>query len=122
MRTKTVKRNEDNGDILGVVAFGSLVSNIYQIASKKSLEEEHAALKAYAGELKRHYDNMRVREKLVYNENIELRNAYKELQNLNSLLLKELVEAKTKGFALEIFKNPTPLKRTPIRKIAGGTK
>jgi len=114
MAIKTVRQRQadESGDILGLVAFGSLVTNIFQIASKKSLEEEHAALKAYAGELKKHYENMRVRERLVYKENIELKNCYKELQNLNSRLLKELIEAKSPG----------PIKRIAIRKSNGGSK
>lgn len=113
MALKTVKRQADeSGDILGLVAFGSLVANIFQIASKKSLEEEHVALKVYAGELKKHYENMRVRERLVYKENIELRNCNKELQNLNSRLLKELIEAKTL----------MPIKKIAIHKSPGGSK
>lgn len=114
MAIKTVRQRQtdEGGDILGLVAFGSLVTNIFQIASKKSLEEEHAALKAYSGELKKHYENMRVRERLVYNENIELKNCNKELQNLNSRLLKELIEAKTSA----------PIRRTVIRKTTGGSK
>jgi len=110
VKTVRQRQTDEGGDIVGLVAFGSLVSNIFQIASRKSLEEEHAALKAYAGELKRLYENMIVRARLVYKENIELKNCNQELQNLNSRLLKELIEAKT----------PVPIKR--YRKTAGGSK
>jgi hypothetical protein len=122
MKTRIVKQAEDSGDIMGVVAFGSLVANIFQIVSRKSLEEKHEALRAYAGELKRHYDNMIIRERLVYNENIQLKNANRDLQNLNSRLLKELIEARNETLSLKIATTSTPIKRRVIHKTVGGSK
>ena len=123
MAIKTVRqRTEEGGDILGLVAFGSLITNIFQIASGKALAEEHAALKAYAGELKKHYENMRARERLVYKENIELKNAYQGLQVLNSRLLSELVEARKETFALKLAKTSFPVKRAIVRKTTGGSR
>ncbi|MGO9613810.1 MAG: hypothetical protein ACLPX5_12345 [Dissulfurispiraceae bacterium] len=101
MATKTVRQGEKGEDILGLAAFGSLIANIFQIASKKSLEEEHASLKAYASELRRHYENMRARERLVYNENLELKRANEGFMVINNRLLKELIEAKNEVIKLK---------------------
>ncbi len=96
MRTKTVRKIDEGEDILGVVAFGSLITNIVQLASKKSLEEQHEALKAYTSELKKHYGNMVVRERQVYNKYLELKQANEELLAMNNQLLKELMAAQEK--------------------------
>lgn len=96
MRTKTVRKTGEGEDILGLVAFGSLVTNIFQLASKKSLQEQHAALKAYTTELKKHYHNMVLRERQVYSRCLELKRANEELASMNNKLLSELMAAQEK--------------------------
>ncbi|MGD0883638.1 MAG: hypothetical protein ABSA46_01965 [Thermodesulfovibrionales bacterium] len=122
MAAKIVRKGEGEEDILGLVAFGSLVANIFQIASKKSLEEEHAVLKAYASELKRHYENMKVRERLVYNTNLELKRANEGLIAVNTRLLKELVEARNEVIRLKGGSPETHRRRMRrVRRRTGGS-
>lgn len=123
MATKTIRQSESGEDILGLVAFGSLIANIFQIASKKSLEEEHGALKAYASELKRHYENMNVRERIVYNGNIELRKVNKGLMANNTRLLKELIEANNEVIKLKggLPETSRRRRRKRVHKTTGGT-
>jgi len=122
MATKTVRHGEGGEDILGLVAFGSLIGIIFQIASKKSLEEEHASLKAYASELRRHYENMRVRERLVYKENLELKRANEGFMVINNRLLKELIEAKNEVIKLKGGSPETSRRRRKrVRKTNGGS-
>jgi len=121
MSTRTAKESEEGEDILGLVAFGSLVANIFQIASKKSLTEEYEALKAYATELRRHFENMKVRERLVYNKNLELKKANEGLITINNRLLRELVEVKNEIIALKGNKPGFPVRKRLIRKSTGGS-
>jgi len=122
MATKTVRHGEGGEDILGLVAFGSLIGIIFQIASKKSLEEEHASLKAYVSELRRHYENMRVRERLVYNENLELKRANEGFMVINNRLLKELIEAKNEVIKLKGGSPETSRRRRKrVCKTNGGS-
>jgi hypothetical protein len=111
MRTKTVRKIGEGEDILGVVAFGSLITNIFQLASKKSFEEQREALKAYTSELKKHYGNMVVRERQVYNKYLELKQANEELVSMNNQLLKELMTAQEKINRQKTDKPVTILKR-----------
>lgn len=97
MPTKTARKATEGEDILGLVAFGSLISNIFQLASKKNLEQQHEALKAYTLELKRHYGNMVVRERQVSSKCLELKRANEELVAMNNRLLKEMMSAVTTG-------------------------
>ena len=120
MRTKTVKKTGEGEDILGVVAFGSLITNIVQLASKKSLEEQHEALKAYTSELKKHYGNMVVRERQVYNKYLELKQANEELVSMNNQLLTELMAAQDKINKQKTDKPVTIVKRHVAR--VGATK
>jgi len=108
MARKTVRTGEGGEDILGLVAFGSLVGNIFQIASRKSLGEQHEALKAYSSELRRHYENMKIRERQVYNENLELRRANEGLIAVNNRLLKELIEAREEDIRLRRASTRSP--------------
>lgn len=114
MATKTIKKKEE--DFLGLVAFGSLITNIFQIASKKSLEVEHEALKAYASELKRLYENIKMRERQIYKENLELKRANEELIVINNRLLKELIETKNENIKLKEEKSTSVVRR--IRRIS----
>ena len=112
MSTKTVVKKKEGENILGLVALGSLITNIFQIVSKKSLEAEHEALKAYVIELRQFYENIRVRERQVSNENLELKRANEGLIALNNRLLKELVEAKNAIIKLKNRKSGiSPLRR-----------
>lgn len=83
MTTKMVKQKETSDDFLGLVAFGSLIGNIFQIASKKRLEDQHENLKAYAATLKQHYENMIDRYKQVSS-------AYLSMKNVNAALSREI--------------------------------
>lgn len=96
MPTKTVMKTGEGEDILGLVAFGSLITNIFQLASKKDLEQ-HEALKAYTAELKRHYGNMVARERQVSNKCLELKRANEELVAMNNRLLKEMMSSVATG-------------------------
>jgi hypothetical protein len=111
MGRKTVINKKEGEDILGLVALGSLITNIFQIASKKSLEAGHEALKAYVIELRQFYENIRVRERQVSNENLELKRANEGLIALNNRLLKELVEAKNAIIKLKSRKSGISLLR-----------
>jgi predicted RNase H-like nuclease (RuvC/YqgF family) len=122
MRTKTVKKTGEGEDILGLVAFGSLISNIFQLASKKSLGEQHEALKAYTTELKRHYGNMMLRERQVYSRCLELKRANEELLSMNNQLLKELMAAQEKINRLESGKTEPISKRRRYVPGVGATK
>ena len=95
MPTKTVMKTTEGEDILGLVAFGSLITNIFQLASKKNLEQQHEALKAYTTELKRHYGNMVARERQVSIKCLELKRANDELAAMNNRLLKEIMSSVT---------------------------
>lgn len=115
MDTKTNCQNNEGKDILGVIAFGSLIGNIFQITSRKTLEQAYEALKAHASELNQHYvtlkqayeawkahaselnqqyNNLKLRQGLVYNENRELKQANETLIAANNRLLKELMESR----------------------------
>ena len=74
-----------------------MITNIFQLASKKDLEQQHGALKAYTAELKRHYGNMVVRERQVSNKCLELKRANEELVAMNNRLLKEMMSSVTTG-------------------------
>lgn len=48
MATKPVrKKEEEEEDFLGLIPLGSLIANLFQYASKKTLEAQHNALKAH---------------------------------------------------------------------------
>lgn len=106
MATKTTAKKTDEGeDLLGVVAFGSLIANIFQIASKDALEKQHEQLKAYAKELHRHYENMKIRQRHIYNQNLELVRASKELLATNNQLLNELITCRQENMRLKSGKS-----------------
>lgn len=119
MVTKTTWEKEEKEDILGLVAFGSLIANIFQIVSKRSLEEQYEALKAYVSELRRHYENIKVRERQVYNEYLRLKKANEELNAINNRILKELIEANIK---LKSRKPEPTLRRRRRPRTNGGSK
>jgi len=93
MAKKVIKKKKENEDMLGIVAFGSLIGNIYQMTSKKSLEREHEALKAYTAQLKQLYFSMKIRAKQIYDESQALRRANEGLIDFNKRLLMQLKEA-----------------------------
>jgi len=121
MSRKSAISGEGGDDILGLVAFGSLVANILKIAFKKSLGEQREALKVYSSELRRHYENMKIRERQVYNENLELRRANEGLIAVNNRLLKELVEAREEYIRLGRASTQAPrYTRRQVRMKKGG--
>lgn len=125
MTTKMVKQKETSDDFLGLVAFGSLIGNIFQITSKKRLEDQHENLKAYAANLKQHYDNMIERYKQVGSAYLSMRNVNaalsKEIQILNDViaglrrennrLIKELDTVKEENLKLKTSKAEGAVKR-----------
>lgn len=111
MAEKTVAKMNAGEDILGLVAFGSLITNIFQLASKKSLEEQHEALKAYVTELKTHYHNMKTRERQIYSKNLEMKRANEELIALNDKLLRELRASKEEIIKLISLKSEASIGR-----------
>lgn len=92
MATKMVKPKNISDDFLGLVTFGSLIANIFQIVSKKRLEDQHQNLKAYAANLKQHYDNMIGRYEQVSSAYVSMKSVntalYKEIQTLNDVVAK----------------------------------
>lgn len=131
MTTKMVKQKETSDDFLGLVTFGSLIANIFQITSKKRLEDQHENLKAYAANLKQHYDNMIERYKQVGSAYLSMRNVNaalsKEIQILNDViaglrkennrLIKELDTVKEENLKLKTPKAEGAVKRKrPIVK------
>lgn len=125
MNRKMVKQKETSDDFLGLVAFGSLIGNIFQITSKKRLEDQHKILKAYAANLKQHYDNMIERYKQVGSAYLSMRNVNaalsKEIQILNDViaglrkennrLIKELDTVKEENLKLKTSKAEGAVKR-----------
>lgn len=125
MNRKMVKQKETSDDFLGLVAFGSLIGNIFQITSKKRLEDQHENLKAYAANLKQHYDNMIERYKQVGSAYLSMRNVNaalsKEIQILNDViaglrkennrLIKELDTVKEENLKLKTSKAEGAVKR-----------
>jgi hypothetical protein len=76
MTAKIIKKKEEGEDFLGLITLGSLIANLFQHASKKSLEEQHIALKS-------HYENMLERYKQIYN-------AYMSMKRVNEGLTQEV--------------------------------
>lgn len=111
MTVKTTDRKEGSGDLLGLVTFGSIVANIWQIVSKHSLEQEHNTLKADAEKLHKQYNEVMKNYRMVYdeytamkrtNESLSaeistLNNIVKTLRDENRKLSEELANYKSKG-------------------------
>ena len=89
MVSRNIRRKEQAGDFLGLVTFGSLIANVFQIASKNRLEDQHSKLKAYAFDLKRHYGGMIERYKQLSREYLSLKNYNTVLSEVNASLRKE---------------------------------
>ncbi len=89
MVTKRVRQKETTEDFLGLVTFGSLIANIFQIASKNRLEDQHNKLKADAFNLKKHYDGMIERYKQLSREYSSLKNYNAVLSEVNTGLRQE---------------------------------
>ena len=79
---KGISKAGSDDDYLGLLAFGSFISNIFQIASKKQLEGQHQNLKTYAINLKQHYDAMIERYK-------QLSGTYLSMKKVHSALWEE---------------------------------
>jgi len=107
MAKRAIKKKKENEDILGIVAFGSLIGNMYQMTSRKSLEKEHDALKAYTAQLKQLYSSMKIRSKQIYDESQALRRANEGLIDFNKKLLTQLAEAQDEILKLKT-ERPAP--------------
>lgn len=89
MVSKRVRQKETAEDFLGLLTFGSLIANIFQIASKNTLEKQHNKLKADAFNLKKHYDGMIERYKQLSREYLSLKNYNAVLSEVNTGLRQE---------------------------------
>lgn len=110
MATKTIDKKEGSGDLLGLVTFGSLIGNIWQIVSKRSLEQEHNALKADTEKLRNQYSEIIKNYRMVYDEYTAMKRTneslsseistlngiVKTLREENKKLSGELMDYKTK--------------------------
>lgn len=83
MVRKTVKKKEEGEDFLGLITLGSLITNLFQHASKKSLEGQLNVLKA-------HYGNMIKRYKQLYSAYLAMKRAKEglsqEVHTLNTII------------------------------------
>lgn len=70
-------------DYLGLVAFGSLITNIVQIVHGQTLENKHEALKKYAFELKHRYIE-------TINRNKKISAEYLSLKKINEGLIQQV--------------------------------
>lgn len=89
MVTRKIRQKEAMDDFLGLLTFGSLIANIFQIASKNRLEDQHSNLKEYASNLKQHYDSMIGRYKQLSREYLSLKDYNAVLSEVNAGLRKE---------------------------------
>lgn len=79
MSIKNVRGKAEGGDFLGLITFGSLIANVFQLVSKESLERRHTELKKYAKELQRCYQTMMERYKQVSKEYVSMKKVNEEL-------------------------------------------
>lgn len=90
MTAKTTDKKSGSGDLLGLVTFGSIVTNIWQIVSKHSLEQEHSALKADAEKLRVQYDETIKNYRMVYDEYTAMKRTNEslsaEISTLNGII------------------------------------
>ena len=124
MTTKMVKPKNISNDFLGLVTFGSLIANIFQIVTKNRLEDQHQHLKTYAVNLKQHYDNMIRRYEQVSSAYLSMKSVntalYKEIQTLNEVvaelykennrLIKDLDTFKKENLKLKTSMSGSPVK------------
>lgn len=87
---KAVRDAGGEDDFLGLVAFGSLITNIAQIARGKMLEDKHEALKKYARELERRYQETIRRNRQISDAYMSLKNMIQKLEKENAGLKAEL--------------------------------
>lgn len=82
MAIKIIKK-EEGEDFFGLITLGSLIANLFQHASKRSLEEQHNALRS-------HYKNMLKRYKQIYNAYISMKRVNEglsqEVRTLNTII------------------------------------
>lgn len=90
MAIKTTNKSEGSGDLLGLVTFGSIVANIWQIVSKRSLEQEHNNLKSDAEKLRLQYNEIVKNYRMVYDEYTAMKRTNEslsaEISTLNSII------------------------------------
>lgn len=83
---KGVKKTGEGGDFLGLLAFGSAVTNIFQAVSQMALEKQNEALKIRASDLKNRYQDMIKHYKQLHSAYLAMRNAKEGLSQEISIL------------------------------------
>lgn len=133
MTTKPVrKKEEEEEDFLGLIPLGSLIANLFQYASKKSLEAQHNALKAHYNimlerykQLSNAYLSMKKVNDGLYKETSTLNNIINELGKENNRLLNELAVVKQIPLRHKAAKPDDRIRRRRIvsspEKIGQGT-
>lgn len=86
MNIKTIRGKAEGEDFLGLITFGSLIANVFQLVSGESLERRHAELKKYAKELQRCYQGMLERYSQVSKAYDSMKKVNEELSNEVSTL------------------------------------
>jgi predicted RNase H-like nuclease (RuvC/YqgF family) len=109
MAIKTTNKREESGDLLGLVTFGSIVANIWQIVSKHSLEQEHNALKVDAEKLRIQYNEIVKNYRMVYDEYIAMKRTNEslsaEISALNGIIITLREENKKLSEELKDYKS-----------------
>ncbi|MBI1822202.1 MAG: hypothetical protein HY036_09455 [Nitrospirae bacterium] len=80
---KVVHKTGEREDFLGLLAFGSVVTNIVQVTKKMELENHNKALKSYANDLRDRYQN-------IIKHYQQLRKAYLSMMNVKEGLSREV--------------------------------
>lgn len=116
---KVVQKTGEEGDFLGLIAFGSVVTNIFQIASKMKLEKQNEGLKSRAADLINRYQDMLKHYKQLHSAYLAMRNAKEglsqEVSTLNEIINELRAENNSLLKEVEFLKNET-LKLKSVRE------
>lgn len=117
---KVVQKTGEEGDFLGLLAFGSVVTNIFQIASKMKLEKQNEGLKSRAADLKNRYQDMIKHYKQLHSAYLAMRNAKEglsqEVSTLNDIINELRAENNSLVKEVEFLKNEN-LKLKSVRRL-----
>lgn len=128
---KGVKKTGEGGDFLGLLAFGSAVTNIFQAVSQMALEKQNEALKIRASDLKNRYQDMIKHYKQLHSAYLAMKNAKEglsqevstlneiinELRAENNILVKEVELLKNENLKLKsVMEGSVPRKRRASTK------
>lgn len=84
------KRSDDSGgDFLGLVALGSMIGNVAQAASRRTLAERHERFRAYTRDLKDFYFKLLGRHRIALREFRMLREDLDHLRRMVERLTEE---------------------------------